>query len=316
MAEPAVSVVVATRDCAARLRVLLESLAGQTVRDFELVAVDDGSVDSTRRLLAEEVERGRLSLRVVRREVAGGPSAARNDGWRVASGSLVVFVDDDCRATRGWLAAFVREAGDGGAILQGRTLPDPAEASSLGPFSRSLWVESPGPYYQACNIAYPRALLERLGGFDADAFPMVGEDTDLAWRALAAGAEIGWVPEALVHHAVARLGALGKLRSAARWTPSIRLFARHPALRAEHLTYGVFWKGTHYLLVRAIAGLALRRRAPLLALWLAAPYVRNLLDRGHVEGGGPAAAPFHALCDVVEVGAVARGAARYRTCVL
>lgn len=321
MSEPAVSVVVATRDRARRLRALLESLAAQTLREFELVVVDDGSTDATARVLAEEEQRGRFDLRVIRRAAAGGPSAARNDGWRAARGPLVAFVDDDCRATRGWLEALVGAAGSANAervdpVVQGRTLPDPAEARSLGPFSRSLWVESPGPYYQACNIAYPRALLDRLGGFDAEAFPMVGEDTDLAWRARAAGADFRWAPDALVHHAVARLGPVGKLRAAARWTPSIRLFARHRSLRAEHLTYGVFWKGTHYLLVRALLAPALRRRAPLLALWLAAPYLRNLLERGRIEGGGPAAAPYYALHDAVELTAVARGALRYRTPVL
>jgi GT2 family glycosyltransferase len=316
-------VVVATRDRAARLRVLLESLAAQTFDDFELVVVDDGSSDATPRVLAAEEARGRFRLQAIRRAAGGGPSAARNDGWRAGSGALVAFVDDDCRVTRGWLARLVAEAERAGdaaeaesVVVQGRTLPDPAEARALGPFSRSLWVESPGPYYQACNIAYPRALLERLGGFDAEAFPMVGEDTDLAWRALAAGAAIRWAPDALVHHAVARLGPVGKLRSAARWTPSIRLFARHRALRDVHLTHGVFWKGTHYLLVRALAAAALRRRAPLVAAWLAAPYVRNLLERGRVEGGGPAAAPVYAAHDAVELAAVARGALRYRTPVL
>jgi GT2 family glycosyltransferase len=229
----------------------------------------------------------------------------------------VAFVDDDCVATPGWLEALLTAADRApGAIVQGRTLPDPREESRLGPHSRSLWVEEPGPYYQPANILYPTGLLERLGGFDAEAFPHVGEDTDLAWRAIAAGARVEWAPDALVHHAVTDLGRAGKLRLAARWTESIRLFARHPALRAEHLTYGVFWKGTHYLLVRFLLALALRRHTRWLALWLGAPYVRNLLLRGKHEGGGPLAAPSYLAYDVVELVAVLRGAARYRTLVI
>ena len=282
MSEPRVAVVVPTRDRPERLRRLLDSLDAQTVRDFELIVVDDAA--------------GR------------GPSAARNDGWRRARAPLVAFIDDDCVATPGWLEGLLAHAG--AEVVQGRTLP---ESDRRGPFVRSLWVEESGPYYQACNILYSRALLERLGGFDADAFPHVGEDTDLAWRALAAGARIEWAPDALVHHAVVDLGPVGKLRMAARWTPSIRLFARHRELRAAHLTYGVFWKGTHYLLVRFLLALLLRRRARWLALWLGAPYVRGLLLRGRVEGGGPAAAPFYLVHDLVELAAVLRGAIRYRT---
>jgi glycosyltransferase involved in cell wall biosynthesis len=314
---PRVSVVVATRDRAGSLRRLLDSLQAQTLESgaFEVVAVDDGSTDGTAELLGAEAERSALPLTVLRRGAAGGPSAARNDGWRAAQAPLVAFIDDDCVATPGWLADLAAAAAAApGSIVQGRTLPDPA--ASVGPFSRSLWVEREGPYYQACNIAYPRELLERLGGFDAEAFPFVGEDTDLAWRAFAAGAGARWAPGALVHHAVVDLGPVGKLRMAARWTPSIGLFARHPALRAEHLTYGIFWKGSHYLLVRALLGLALRRRARPLALWLAAPYARHLLERGRTDGGGPIAAPYHALHDLVELVAVARGAVRYRTPVL
>jgi hypothetical protein len=103
---------------------------------------------------------------------------------------------------------------------------------------------------------------------------------------------------------------------ATRWTPSIQLFARHPELRGEHLTYGVFWKGSHYLLARFLLALLLRRRARWLALWLGAPYVRHLLKRGADEGGGPRAAPFYLVHDLVEMAAVARGAVRYRTPVL
>ncbi|MEA2397924.1 MAG: hypothetical protein QOK25_1480 [Thermoleophilaceae bacterium] len=319
--NPRVSVVAATRDRSARLALLLESLRAQTagLDTFEVVVVDDGSRDGTTDLLERERGRDGLHLRSIRREAPTGPAAARNDGWHEARAPLVAFVDDDCVATPGWLTALLSAADQApGAIVQGRTLPNPAEAGMLGPFSRSQWVESLGPYYQACNILYPRDLLERVDGFDAEAFPALGggEDTDLAWRAFEAGAEARWAPDALVHHAVARPGPVGKLRIAARWTPSIRMFARHPDRRGEHLTYGLFWNGAHYLLVRALLGLALRRRARPLALWLAAPYARHLLNRGRAEGGGPMAAPYYALHDLVELFAVARGAVRYRTPVL
>lgn len=309
-----VTVVVATRDRCARLAALLESLRGQTVDgSFEVVVVDDGSVDGTAAFLDRAP-----GVRVLRRDQGGGPAAARNLGWRAASGSLVVFVDDDCVATPGWLAALAAAAAaTPGAVVQGRVDPMPWERGLLGPFSRSLWVEEgPGPYYQTANIAYPRALLESLGGFDADAFPFVGEDTDLAWRALRAGARFVFAADAHVHHAVVDLGPVGALRFAGRWSQSIRLFKRHPDLRAAHLTKRVFWKGSHYLLVRALLTFLVPRRLRPLAVWLWLPYALHLVDRWRSEGGGPALAPWFVLHDLVEVAAVARGAVRYRTFVL
>ena len=50
--------------------------------------------------------------------------------------------------------------------------------------------------------------------------------------------------------------------------------------------------------------------------WLAGPYLLHLLDRGRLEGGGPALAPYYVLHDLVELVAALRGAARYRTVII
>ena len=123
----------------------------------------------------------------------------------------------------------------------------------------TLRVRSLGPFFQTCNVTYPRALLEEVGGFDEETFSVPGgEDCDLARRCFAAGADAVFAPDALVHHAVHELGPMGKLRVAWRWSETMRLYARHPAMR-ETLTYKIFWKKSHYLLVRAGLALVLPR---------------------------------------------------------
>jgi GT2 family glycosyltransferase len=278
------------------------------------VVVDDGSRDATPELL--ERERGTLALRVVRRTEPGGPAIARNEGWRAASAPLVAFTDDDCVAAPDWLSAGLEEwRRHPGDAVQGRTDPRPDEVHRLGPFARTQRVDGRAPHYQTCNIFYPRELLERLGGFD-ESFTHFAEDTDLAWRALEAGAKVRFEDSAQVYHGVNRLGPLAKLRLAARWTDAMRAYARHPELRRRDLTYGIFWKGSHYLLIRALIGFALRRRVPPLAAWLAGPYLLHLMERGRVEGGGPVLAPYYLLHDLVELVAVVRGAIRHRTLIL
>jgi glycosyltransferase involved in cell wall biosynthesis len=317
---PDVSVVVATHDRAARLGELLASLRAQTLAPgrFEVIVADDGSTDATGALLEREEAWGGLALRSIRRPRAGGPAAARNDGWRAARASLVAFTDDDCVAEPGWLAALVDAARvHPGAVVQGRTDPNPDELDRLGPFSRTLAVRRLGPWYQTCNILYPRELLERLGGFDATAYSGPGgEDTDLAWRAIELGRETVFAADARVFHAVGRVGPLGKLRVAWRWTESMRVFARHPELRRAELKRRVFWKASHYLLLRALVAALLPRQLRFLRWWLALPYLRHLAERGRQEGGGSLAAPFFAVHDLVELAAVARGAVRYRVLVL
>src|SRR5436190_310359 len=118
---PDVSVVVATRDRAARLERLLAGLAAQTIGGdrFEVIVVDDGSADRTPALLAAAAERGELPLRTLRHDRPAGRAAAREDGWRAARGDLVAFIDDDCVPAPDWLAAGV-EASASETIVQGR----------------------------------------------------------------------------------------------------------------------------------------------------------------------------------------------------
>jgi glycosyltransferase involved in cell wall biosynthesis len=316
--QPEISVVFATHNRAGRLARLLESLRAQTLGSgrFEVVAIDDGSGDDTPAVLAAEQARGDLDLSLVRHESPQGPASARNAGWRRARAPFVAFTDDDCVADPGWLEAGLAALDSRpGSFAQGRTDPDPAELEMLGPFSRTLTVHSLGPFFQTCNIFYARSLLEALAGFDDTIF-WGGEDADLAWRAIGSGATPVFAGEARIYHGVRRLGPLGKLRFAWGWTETMQLFARHPELRRGHLTHGLFWKGSHYLLVRAMVAAVLPRRARLLRSWLASPYALHLLERGRVEGGGPALAPYFLVHDLVELAAALRGAVRYRTAVL
>jgi GT2 family glycosyltransferase len=315
---PAVSVVVATFERAARLERLLVALRAQTLgpQSFEVIVVDDASADGTAELLRRERDAGGLELRPITRPLNGGWAAAREDGRRAARGPIVAFTDDDCVPDPGWLEAGLAACAENpGAIVQGRTLRDPGEWDRLSPvgraFARTLEVREPDPHFQTCNVFHPRELIERVGGFDVERFSRVpGEDADLAWRAIERGAETAFAPEALVLHAVEAVGPLGKLRAAAR--TDLRVYALHPALRRAYFVRGAFWKGSHYFLVRALAGALLPRRLLPVRAWLAVPYAVHLVERGRVEGGGPLLAPYYLLHDLVELAAAVRSSLRYR----
>jgi glycosyltransferase involved in cell wall biosynthesis len=303
---PALSVVVPTRGRPERLRTLLRGLARQGAT--EVVVVIDGPDPETEAVLAAP-PRG-LALRVERHAAPRGPAAARNTGWRAARAPLVAFTDDDCEPAPGWLAALAAAEPDG-AVVQGRVEPHPAETHRLGPFARTLRVEGAGPWFQTANIRYPRALLERLGGFD-EAYPHpAGEDTDLGWRAREAGAPVVYEARALIWHAVHPLGVLGCARGAGRWGSAVGVVRRHPGLRA-HLTHRIFWKPAHERLLVGAAGLALARSTRGASLAATLPYLA-------LRVGGPTtwpAVPGHLLVDAAEVAAMARGSLRARTLLL
>jgi len=282
---------------------------------FEVVVVDDGSGPDTDAVLQREQARASLNLRWERNERAQGPGGARNRGWRAAGAQLIAFTDDDCVPAPAWLRRGLEaHLRDPAAIVQGRTQPDPAELHLAGVFSRTLTIEELGPHYETCNIFYPRELLEHLEGFD-EGFGLRpgGEDIDLAWRAIELGRPTRFEPDALVHHAVERLGPVGTLRGATRWTETVRVFARHPQTRAVILERGIFWSGWHYLVVRSLIALALPRP---LRRFLLMRHAMTLRARALEMGSGAWAVPYLALHDVLELYGVSRGALRHRTLVI
>jgi GT2 family glycosyltransferase len=206
-------------------------------------------------------------------------------------------------------------------LVQGRTVPDPDERHLLTGLARTIEIEGPSAWYESCNIAYPRRLLERLGGFDeAFELPPWGEDTDLGLRAREAGAELRYQPQALAWHAVVP-GTLPRALAEARrreWLPLV--ISRHPAQRSA-LYRRWFANRAHAALAAGFLGLGLaRRRGAVAAIAVAAlPSLAHNLDHNRGRGIGSvrgltrlaAMMPARLLIDLVELGATVRGSARH-----
>ena len=303
-----VSVVVATRNRARRLDALMQSLAAQEAQEFELIVVDDGSNDDTGEVLARVRADWHPGLRVVRLEGGGsGPAVARNAGWPQATAPLVAFVDDDCVVDPRWIGELLTVHRDEpGALIQGRTQANPSELDRLSAFSRTVTVERLGPWFETCNIAYPRGLLESLDGFDPALADV--DDTDLAMRAQKSGAGALFAPQALAYHAVRVPGALGLAREAKRWGAIAALAKRHPEIRREFAS-SVFWQVSHQRLALALAGVLLARRTRGVSLAVAVPYVLWHRPNHNSTVGTFASLPAHALVDSAEVVALLRGSA-------
>ena len=304
--------VIASHGRPLRLRWLLNALEDQTLprERWEVMVVHDsdyGALVATHPVGAREL-----------RLAPCGPAAKRNAGWRAARAPLVAFTDDDCRPPRDWLASVLAAAERApGAIVQGSTRPDPDEAALLlAPHPRTVRVEPPTAWAETCNIVYPRAVLEALGGFDERGLPLAGgEDSDLALRARAAGVAYAAAPEAVTFHTVDTMSLWRRAAFAWRWRQLPAMVRRHPALRREGVL-GVFWKPRHAWFTLALGGALASRRAPAAAL-LALPWVRAALPaygsgvRGRLRSA--AELPGQATVDAVELAALAVGSVRART---
>jgi glycosyltransferase involved in cell wall biosynthesis len=220
---PGATVVVCTRDRVELLTGCLESLEHQTLADgdrVDVIVVDNGSTDGTRGRLARWVATDPDRRRVVHEPVAG-LSRARNAGLAAATGEVVLFLDDDAVAPRGWvaahLAAYRRAPGTtavGGPVVltwpegRPRWLTPGLEHwySALDHGDEVKPFPPPhGPY--GTNMSMRRDDVIAVGGF-AERLGRrgrklgSGEEAELWSRLWAAGGSIVYDPAALVLHRV------------------------------------------------------------------------------------------------------------------
>jgi glycosyltransferase involved in cell wall biosynthesis len=152
---------------------LLDRLTAQA-SDTEIIVVDDRP---------QQTEP--LSVPPPVKVVAGraaGPAAARNTGWLAAAGDWIAFLDDDVLVTGSWYADLLDDLDQPTAVagVQGRIEVPP---SGIAVTDRQAdTAKLAGARWITADMAYRRAALAAVGGFD-ERFPRAyREDVDLAFR--------------------------------------------------------------------------------------------------------------------------------------
>lgn len=208
MLSPRATVIIPTHRGAARLPTLLRALAAQDCADpFDVVVVVDGGDAATQEVVAEH--EGSLDLALVVHEQNQGVGAAMASGCAVATGEILVRIDDDITPSPDFLRrhlAWHEPGTDRGVISVTRDVdvPTPYGRAYGGPanerarhdaYARPADLRWIG--WAACN-SVRKASYERAGGFDADL--TYSEDMDLGYRLWRAGVEIIVDPALEVEH--------------------------------------------------------------------------------------------------------------------
>jgi glycosyltransferase involved in cell wall biosynthesis len=178
------------------LAVLLDALAASVDSGVEILIVDDRTEKGTDLPIP-------VTLSAYPKMLAGdgtGPAAARNLGWQAARSSWVAFLDDDVVPDPDWFSGLVADldvpAEVGG--VQGRVrVPLPADRPPTD-WERSTAALAEGRWITA-DMAYRRAALAAVGGFDERFSRAYREDAELAYRVRRAGWELRQGRRAVTH---------------------------------------------------------------------------------------------------------------------
>lgn len=234
-----VSVVIPTYKRPELLKRCLKALLSQdfAAEDYEIIVVTDGMDENTHRM----IRNSRLfdffpNLFCYSLPFKKGPAAARNAGWRVAKGSLILFTDDDCIPSPGWIKNFYNAfefyhrcdiAMSGRVVVPLPIYPTDFERNTAG-------LET--AEFVTANCACTRYALELVNGFD-EAFTMAWrEDSDLEFQMMKEGIPIKKIDEAVVVHPVRKACWGVSLKEQRKCMFNALLFKKHPELYKEKIS--------------------------------------------------------------------------------
>lgn len=186
---------------------LLESLALQSFKDFELVLIEDGSSERCDHIVQRYAERLVIQYYY---KTNTGPGDSRNVGMERARGDYFLFFDSDCVIPPQYFEVLDKSLTErpldcfGGPDNAHESFSDVQKAINYSMTSffttggirgRKKQLDKYQP--RSFNMGFRREVYEKVGGFGT-IHP--GEDPDLSYRILKAGFSVGLVADAFVYH--------------------------------------------------------------------------------------------------------------------
>ena len=216
------SIVIPTYNRKKTLQMTLDSTIVQTIlpSEYEIIVVDDGSIDGTRSVVEEFIEKH--PARAIRYfwQENGGPAKARNFGIKESRGEIIFFTDDDCVVPENWMETLLdgfcrypNAGGVGGWYKPGnkklgrlyfqryidliffeyyRFQPDEAEIQTN--------VFSASPAGNTANMVYRKKIFDQCGMFDENLTFAGLVDWEFKARVQFAGLQLVYLPSLVSHY--------------------------------------------------------------------------------------------------------------------
>lgn len=244
---------------------LLDSLTRQTLRDFEVVVVEDGSAIPCREVVSKYADR--LTVHYYNKENSG-PGQTRNYGVERANGEYMLILDSDCILPEDYLEEVEAELrakkadAFGGPDRAHRSFTDVQKAINYAMTSffttggiRGGKKKLDKFYPRSFNMGIRKDVYQALGGFSKMRF---GEDIDFSIRIFKAGYACRLFPEAWVWHK--RRTDLKKFFKQVHNSgiARINLYKKYPeSLKLVHMLPAVFTLGVFVLMLLLLLGIGL-----------------------------------------------------------
>ncbi len=253
---PLISIIIPNYNGAEHLEVCLKSISLQTISDYELIVVDNGSTDNSISLIHSQSQ----EIAVYQLNENKGFAAAVNYGITKSNGRYIALLNNDIELDTNWLSKLVE-------VLESNNELGSVACKMLNYFDRStidaagdvltkagniigrgFGEKDIGQYntinyvFGACAGAgmYRRKVFDDVGFYDEDYFAWF-EDADHSFRSQMFGYKCQYVPTAICYH---KRGATAKKMS----DLSVRLHARnHLYYLLINIPANIFWRNLLYI---------------------------------------------------------------------
>ncbi|MEG1555007.1 MAG: glycosyltransferase [Rikenellaceae bacterium] len=190
------------------LGVILESLSQQTYRDFEVIVVDDGSIESAEPTC--ETFKDVLKVKYIYK-YNSGPGLSRNEGAKVSESDFILFLDSDCIAPPHYLQSIddflnanrdVDAFGGPDASQEGADDKQKAITYAMTSFFTTGGIRGGDKRLdkfipRSFNMGVSRKVWNLTGGFSSMRF---GEDMEFSYRVIESGFKTALIKDAYLYH--------------------------------------------------------------------------------------------------------------------
>lgn len=214
MKNKLVSIILVSYNSMEDLAECIPSILSQTYTNYEIIIVDNASIDKT----IEFIKTNYPNIKLVESKSNLGYAHGNNVGFKCAKGEYVVVLNPDTVTDPEWLYHLIRpleECNDISLTTSKIMMYDHRDIINTCAnhphftgldFCRGLYEK--GSHFSkpeevgsisGCSFAIRRDIFEELDGFDSDFFLYL-EDVDLSWRARLLGYKIMYIPTSILYH--------------------------------------------------------------------------------------------------------------------